>query len=106
MYTERDVGFCGLLCAQCGAYRKGRCPGCKAGGGFKGCKVRNCAKERGYDTCASCPESESCRKLDNFVSRLFGWFFGTDRMGNLREIREQGLDGFLETRSRQTGEHR
>ena len=30
------------------------CPGCRAGGGFPGCQIRICARERGLDVCSQC----------------------------------------------------
>jgi hypothetical protein len=34
----------------------GGCRGCRAGGGFPGCEIRKCAKNRGVSTCADCAE--------------------------------------------------
>ena len=89
------VAYCGLYCPTCGTMRVGRCEGCKTGGGFSGCKVRACAMDRGYTTCAQCGEMESCPKLDNLLSRLYAWVFRTRRMENLREIRDHGLEPFV-----------
>jgi len=33
-----------------------------------------------------------CRKLHNFISRIFGLVFRTDRKANLRAIREKGIE--------------
>lgn len=93
-----DVAYCGLYCAACGASREGRCEGCRAGGGFAGCRVRLCSLERGFTTCAECQEMESCEKLNNFVSRLFATIFRSRRMENLREIRDGGLEAFVARR--------
>ena len=41
----------------------GYCPGCLQGGGDPNCKVRSCAKQKGYRTCAECDESETCEPL-------------------------------------------
>ena len=30
------------------------CPGCRADGGFPGCQIRACARERGLDVCSQC----------------------------------------------------
>jgi hypothetical protein len=41
----------------------GECPGCPKGGGDPNCKVRTCAKRKGYRTCAQCKETETCDHL-------------------------------------------
>jgi len=41
----------------------GDCPGCLQDGGDPDCKVRSCAKQKGYRTCAECSESEMCENL-------------------------------------------
>ena len=65
----------------------------------RNCKVKACASEHGYATCAECTDFENlkeCKKLYNFVSRFFGFIFRTDRIGNLNRIREIGLESFKE----------
>jgi len=48
------------------AYKKlfGECPGCIQGGGDPECKVRICAKEKGYTTCVECKEMATCQLLE------------------------------------------
>jgi hypothetical protein len=41
----------------------GDCPGCLQGGGDPNCKVRSCAKQKGYRTCAECAVAETCEPL-------------------------------------------
>lgn len=41
----------------------GDCPGCLQEGGDPNCKVRLCAKQKGYRTCAECSETETCENL-------------------------------------------
>jgi hypothetical protein len=36
------------------------CPGCKKGGGLKGCPIRDCAKQREITQCSICPDQENC----------------------------------------------
>jgi hypothetical protein len=36
------------------------CPGCKMGGGLKGCPIRDCAKQRQITQCSKCPDQENC----------------------------------------------
>jgi hypothetical protein len=40
-----------------------RCKGCHEGGGPPWCKIRTCARKRGYQSCAECTEFESYEKL-------------------------------------------
>ncbi len=98
------VSYCGLCCATCGSHRKGKCAGCKSGGGFAKCQARLCARERGYATCAECTEMESCKKLHNFISKLFALVFRSNRKGNLLEIREAGLEAFVTKRGVSIGD--
>ena len=41
----------------------GDCPSCLQGGGDPNCKVRSCAKQKGYRTCTECDEAENCDNL-------------------------------------------
>ena len=91
------LGRCGLYCGQCGAYRKGRCPGCSENAKASWCKVRTCTGEREYATCAECTDFEdpsNCRKYNTFISRLFGFFFRSDRTACIRRIRQVGPQEF------------
>lgn len=42
----------------------GYCPGCLENGGSPDCKIRSCAKQKGYRTCTKCAEAKSCQKLE------------------------------------------
>ena len=82
--SEKIVAYCGLVCSDCGAYKKGRCGGCHSEKPMNGgCKVKPCAKDRGYCTCAECSEFDNlkdCKKLNNFISKIFGFVFRLDRL--------------------------
>jgi len=75
-----------------------RCPGCAPAGflemGGPWCKFTRCAvRDRGYETCAECSEFPCYRfaawdEGDSFVSHL-------NSIGNLRRVREQGLEPLL-----------
>ena len=56
-YAEFDQVMNGLVTIF------GDCPGCLHGGGDPSCKVRTCAKEKAYRTCAECNEAETCEFL-------------------------------------------
>ena len=92
------VAHCGLVCSQCGSLRKGKCQGCHSEKPMFGrCPVRRCTRERGCATCADCAEFadlHQCRKLNNWIAKIFGLIFRSDRIGNLERIRAQGLDRF------------
>jgi Protein of unknown function (DUF3795) len=95
---RKMVAYCGLVCSDCGAFKKLRCQGCRSNKPmFTNCPVRKCAVDKDYSTCAECREFENlkrCRKLNNFISKLMGFVFRTDRIGNLARIRELGLEKF------------
>ena len=61
------------------------------------CKVKPCANEHCYSTCAECAQFDdlkNCKKLNNVISKIFALIFRSDRIGNLYKIRELGLDQF------------
>lgn len=93
-----ELAYCGLVCSQCGAFIRGRCRGCHSPKPMHSrCLVKRCAVERKIASCAECNEFadlHDCRKLNNFVSKLFGLVFRSDRIGNLERIRRGGLVEF------------
>jgi len=68
----------------------GDCPGCYAGGGDPGCKVRRCAQQRGYKTCAECPDVQECEKILEHVKG------DPTRRAVLEEIKEMGPEKWAE----------
>ena len=91
------VADCGLYCGACGAYRKGRCPGCRKNAKATWCKVRVCGIEHGYSTCANCAthaDPRRCRTYHNFISRLFGFVFRSTRAAGIDRIRTVGTEAF------------
>ena len=94
------VAYCGLVCSNCGMYIKGKCQGCHSDKPMNtNCKMKACAIEHEYVTCADCQDYEElqdCKKLNNIVSKIMGFVFRTDRIGNLYQIRELGLEVFKE----------
>jgi hypothetical protein len=98
------VAHCGLYCGACRAYLKGRCPGCHGNQKATWCKVRTCCMTSGYATCADCREygePRQCRKFDNFIARVFGWVFRSDRAACIAQIKRVGLQGHAEDMARQ-----
>ncbi len=98
--TYPTIGACGIDCGLCPRYQSkaaSRCPGCAPEGfldrGGQWCKMTRCAvRDRGYETCAECPEFPCSRfdgwdEGDSFVSHLRS-------IDNLLAIREHGLEAF------------
>jgi hypothetical protein len=93
------TAYCGLYCGACGSCRRERCPGCHENKKAGWCKVRACCIENGYSSCADCTivaDPRDCRKFNNFISRIFGLIFSSDRRACIIQIREIGLQGHAE----------
>jgi hypothetical protein len=93
------TAYCGLYCGACGAYRRERCPGCHENKRAGWCKLRACCIEHGYSTCADCQivaDPRDCKKFNNFIARLFGLIFRSDRRACILQIREIGLQEHAE----------
>jgi hypothetical protein len=102
MPVQNSVGliaYCGLYCGACGSYIKGKCPGCAQNTKASWCKVRQCCIDNKYSSCADCAGFEdklACGKLNNFVSRLIGFFTGSDRIKCIKMISELGPKAYAE----------
>ena len=91
------VAFCGLYCGECSQYKRGKCPGCAENVKASWCKIRTCCQQNGYATCAACSQFASvreCGKFDNFVSRLFGLIFRSNRPANIARIKAIGVKAY------------
>lgn len=91
------IAACGLYCGACGAYLKERCPGCRENHRATWCAIRKCCQENRYANCAECAQVANvaeCRKFNNFMSKIFGVLFRSNRAACIALIREQGRDGF------------
>ena len=91
------VAFCGLYCGACSRYLKGSCPGCHENSKATWCKIRGCCMENNYTSCADCKEFANpmdCKKFNNFMSKIFGFIFRSDRAACIRKIKEVGIDDF------------
>ena len=97
------IAYCGLICSDCGAYKKNRCKGCHSEKPMnRNCKIKKCNIENNYVTCADCKEFDDlkkCRKLNNVISKVFSFIFRTNRIRNLNSIREVGIDQFKAEKS-------
>ena len=91
------IACCGLYCPACGKFRKGKCPGCARNDKASWCKVRTCCMEKQIASCADCDEfadPAECKKFDNFMSRVFGLFFNSNRGACVAMIKDKGYDGY------------
>jgi hypothetical protein len=94
------IAHCGIVCSKCGAFTKGKCKGCHGEKPmFKNCPIKKCNLGNNLATCADCQEFQDlkeCKKLNSFISKIFGLIFRTNRIGNLVHIREIGLETYKE----------
>jgi len=101
MDPETDIenrtlfSYCGLFCGNCkrGYARNSDVSKlCKNGCGFASCSIRKCAQEKNLESCAECDDYLSCKLLNSFMSKLFGFIFRSNRIGTLNLIRNSGYD--------------
>jgi len=72
----------------------GDCPECLQDGGDPNCKMRLCAKQKGYRTCAECAEAETCEKLASLRKGYKGLIKA------LQNIRQNGIQKYAEEMQR------
>lgn len=91
------ISYCGLYCAACGKYLNGKCTGCRGNEKLSWCKIRKCSADHGYHTCAECTMNVvDCKTYSNFISKLFGLIFRSDRKACIYRIKEIGEDAFAQ----------
>ncbi len=73
----------------------GYCPGCLKNGGDPNCKVRLCAREKGYRTCTECGEAQSCQKIDPYRKQF---------EIAMQSIMEKGIKGYSEEMQKKVDE--
>jgi len=98
------IAKCGLYCGACGKYQKGKCAGCLQNEKASWCKVRSCCLENGYASCADCTQYSdvmACKKYDNFMAKLFGLIFNSDRAACIDAIRQNGYEQFAASMARE-----
>ena len=90
------IAYCGLYCGACKSYLSGKCPGCKDNIKASWCKVRQCNIENNFRSCADCTSVElmSCKKYNNFISKIFGVVFNSDRAACIGMIKTKGYSDF------------
>ena len=90
------VAYCGLYCGACRSHVNGRCNGCHENSKATWCTVRACCIEKNIKSCAECTEHtdpNDCKKFNNFMSKLFGFVFRSDRAACIAQIKRVGIDG-------------
>lgn len=92
----KNIAFCGLYCGACGKYLKESCRGCEGNEKATWCKVRSCCMENGYKSCADCTiiDPAECKKLNNFIAKVFGLIFKSDRKACIDYIKNNGYEAF------------
>jgi hypothetical protein len=88
------IARCGLYCGACGRYLKEKCPGCAKNEKATWCGIRKCCAEKKYDSCADCStykDPMQCSLFNNFMSKLFGFIFRSDRKACIESIRKNGV---------------
>jgi len=91
------IACCGLYCAACGRYLRGKCPGCAANDKATWCGVRKCCHGKAIKSCAGCgefPDPNGCKKFNNIISKLFSLIFHSDRAACIQCIRKLGPEGY------------
>ena len=94
---ENLIAACGLYCGACRRYLRGGCPGCRDNKKASWCKVRSCCRDHGYRSCADCTEFAdvmACKKYNNWIARVFGFVFRSNRAACIGLIRQQGYPAF------------
>ena len=89
------VAYCGLYCGACRAYIKERCPGCHENEKATWCKIRICCSENGYVSCADCKQYTNpmeCKLFNNFMSKIFGFVFRSNRAACIQQIQDIGIE--------------
>ncbi len=106
MFTADMIAPCGLDCSRCARalQKTDPCPGClgpdenKPEFCSKRCGIVLCGRreENGYRFCDECPDfpcADVMEKEERYGSR---YPLAESPLGNLRAIREKGMDAFLE----------
>jgi hypothetical protein len=93
------VAYCGLYCGACKRYLKDNCPGCHENEKAQWCKLRSCCMSENYASCADCTQfvdPNDCAKFNNFISKIFGLLFRSDRGACIAKIREMGIPEYAD----------
>ena len=92
-----QIAYCGLYCAACSKFIKGKCPGCQKNEKASWCKVRKCCMRKQISSCADCDEFtdvKECKLHNNFMGKVFAILFNSDRYACLEMIKNEGYENF------------
>jgi hypothetical protein len=98
------VAYCGLYCGACKRYLNDKCPGCHDNEKASWCKIRSCCSENQYQSCADCSEYSNpndCKKFNNFMSKIFGFIFQSNRAACIQKIKELEITSYAEYMAKQ-----
>jgi hypothetical protein len=95
------IGCCGAYCKTCRALADEACRGCKLGydGGERDinkakCKIKVCCfRDKGFNTCADCPELASCGIMQEFFGKK-GYKYRKYHQ-SIKYIKENGYARFI-----------
>jgi hypothetical protein len=96
------VAFCGLYCGACKRYLNEKCSGFHDNAKASWCEIRSCCLEYGYSSCAECKEFNNpshCKNFNNFISKVFGFIFKSDRAACIDQIKKVGNTAYAEKMS-------
>lgn len=95
--NKQLIAACGLYCGACRKYLEEKCPGCRQFEKAAWCKIRTCAYGQGFDSCAACSKDVcGCKTYSNFMAKVMGFLFRSDRPACIRYIREHGEQAFAD----------
>lgn len=93
------IAFCGLYCGACPRYLNEKCLGCIKNERAGWCQIRICCLKNNYLSCADCKDFadvNTCKKFNNFFSKLFAFIFRSNRKKCIERIKTAGLDTFAQ----------
>ncbi len=101
--TPLLIGPCGINCVTCMNFqrshsKKNFCEGCHSDGTkvnhCSKCKIRNCAMEKGFNTCAECKDMP-CKLIKN-IDKRYRNSYNISLIENLKRVDEVGAEQFIE----------
>lgn len=95
--NKEYIAACGLYCGACRKFISGKCPGCRQNEKAAWCKIRTCAINHDFHTCAECiKDVAGCKTYSNLIGKVFAFLFRSDRPACIRYIKEYGEKAFAE----------
>jgi hypothetical protein len=96
---SNNIAYCGLYCGGCRKFLTEKCPGCQENEKASWCQVRTCCGDNNFQSCADCTffdDPYDCKKLNNFMSKIFSVIFRSDRKSCLTCIKNEGYEKYAE----------